>query len=169
MHMGVDKAALRQCTRLLSKASKPFVTYFLLSILAFLVAEPLSYYIHEYGHVSAANKYGWNYSVNYTSHMAYITDSAGIPYVAPTSVSAEGTMNATQEQLFTFYMNPLVLRFTIPSLMLFLMALVPAKRKNRYAEIFIAFLALWLLISASEYAHVFREPSDMWKLAHLFS
>ncbi|MFH1471772.1 MAG: hypothetical protein ABIF85_02645 [Nanoarchaeota archaeon] len=77
-------------------------------------------------------------------------------------------MNATKEQLFTFYMKPLIFSFTAPVLLLFLMTLVPATRKNRYLEIFIAFLAFWLLISASEYAYVFGEGSDMWQVAHLF-
>lgn len=159
----------RHYARLVAKVLKKSAIYFLLFILAFIVSEPAYYYIHEYGHMNVAKEYEWNYFINYTNHISYITDSRGIPYAAPTSIIAEGAANATNEQLFKFYIKPYVLSFTIPVLMLFLMTLVPAKRKNQYVEIFFAFLALWLLINASASVYVFREGSDMWKIAHLFS
>ncbi|MBU4300820.1 MAG: hypothetical protein ABIF85_03565 [Nanoarchaeota archaeon] len=165
--MDVNKVALKRYANLASKALKKPVIYFLLFILAFFLAAPTYYYIHERGHQSEAKLYGWNYTTSYGHHeLTYL--GINMTYTAPDKVEAYDNNNATKEQQFSFYITPVAIGFTTPIFLLLFMVLIPPKYKNRYVEVFIAFFAFALFADAFNSLYEF-DGGDMWRIAHLFA
>ncbi|MFH1472470.1 MAG: hypothetical protein ABIF85_06220 [Nanoarchaeota archaeon] len=165
--MVVNKTALKHYARLAFKALKKPVIYFLLFILAFFVAAPTYYYIHERGHQSEAKLYGWNYTTSYGQHELTFL-GINMSYTAPDKVEAYGGINGTKEQFFNFYITPVAIGFTTPIFLLLFLVLIPRKYKNRYVEVFVAFFAFALFADAFNSLYVF-DGGDMWQIAHLFS